>query len=582
MSREHNNPEYQRNRRLILEGNPPCTYCGKENADTVDHIIELDRGGGHELENLTPCCAQCNNNKGHRYVSARNAHRRQSRHEGMRDAGITNIPKAFFYTEKIETPTQLNSLSHDPNWRELAETNHDLPRLETMSPDAAGTWLDDIRDFAREALDVELMPWQLHVAGKIFAHKENGDLVHRNALVSTARQNGKTVLLSCVIGTWLTKIAARRGKKQNVLSTANRLDLAISLFDVLAPILEVRYGAKVTKAYGRNRVVMPDGSTWDIRAAKPSTGHGTSNDLIVADEIWDINPIVIDGGLIPSQRAKHSPLMLMVSTAGDESSRAMLRWREQGLRAIDKGEPSTFYFAEWSPPPELDPLTEVAWSWGNPALGHTLEMETIRAESENPDRSQFLRASCNLWVASDRGWLPPGLWPALQHDGPIPDGGVVGIETSIDDARYFALRVATLPDKKLVATVAFVVDSYQAMLDEVDKLAAQGCKFAISPSIDIQWPQRHEHCKVIVGYGEILKFTPAVRSLIMEKVLRHDGSQQLAEHVQRAVLVKSQGSVAVSSQRSPGPIELCRTMIWAAALATRSTMGKPALGFSSV
>jgi hypothetical protein len=304
--------------------------------------------------------------------------------------------------------------------------------------------------------------------------------------------------------------------------------------------------------------------------------------LIVADEIWDISPICIDGGLVPSQRAKHSPMMLMVSTAGDESSRAMLRWREQGLRAIDKQQPSTFYFAEWSPPPDLDPLTEAAWSWGNPALGHTLEMETIRAEAENPDRSQFLRASCNLWVASDRGWLPPGLWPSLLHDGPIPDGGVVGIETSIDDARYFALRVASLPDKKLVATVAFVVDSYQAMLDEVDKLAAQGCKFAISPSIDIQWPQRHEHCKVIVGYGEILKFTPAVRSLIMEKVLRHDGSQQLAEHVQRAVLVKSQGSVAVSSQRSPGPIELCRTMIWAAALATRSTMGKPALGFSSV
>ena len=425
------------------------------------------------------------------------------------------------------------------------------------------------------------MPWQMHVLDRLLAFDGSGDLVHRNGLVSTARQNGKTVLLATVILGWLVKVPQYRGKKQTVLSTANRLDLAVSLFDLLGPILETKYGAKIYKTFGRNRVQMPDGSTWDIRAAKPSTGHGTSNDLVIADEIWDISPIVIDGGLIPSQRAKHSPLMLMVSTAGEEGSTALLRWREQGLRAIDRAEPSRLYFAEWSPPPDLDPLTEAAWPWGNPALGHTLEMETIKAESKNPDRAQFLRASCNLWVASDRGWLPPGLWPSLKHDGPIPDGGVVAIETALDDARYLAVRVVGTGDKKLVATVAFVASSYQDMIAEVDKLVATNCKFAISPSIDIQWPQRLEHSKTVVGYGEILKFTPAVRSLILEQVLRHDGSEQLAEHVQRAVLVKSQGSVAVSSQRSPGPIELCRTMIWAAALATRSNTGKPALGFSN-
>ena len=176
----------------------------------------------------------------------------------------------------------------------------------------------------------------------------------------------------------------------------------------------------------------------------------------------------------------------------------------------------------------------------------------------------------------------PGLWPTLKHDQPIQDGGVVAIETALDDAKYFALRCVPIPDKKLVATVAFVADSYQEMIDHVDQLANQGCKFAISPSIDIQWPQRLDHAKTVVGYGEILKFTPAVRSLILEQRLLHDGSEQLAEHVQRSVLVKSQGSVAVSSQRSPGPIELCRTMIWAAALATRSNQGKPALGFSTV
>jgi hypothetical protein len=68
----------------------------------------------------------------------------------------------------------------------------------------------------------------------------------------------------------------------------------------------------------------------------------------------------------------------------------MQRWREQGLRSIDRNEPSSLYFAEWSPPPDLSPMTAQAWAYANPALGKTLTLKTIEAESENPDRASFL------------------------------------------------------------------------------------------------------------------------------------------------------------------------------------------------
>jgi hypothetical protein len=494
----------------------------------------------------------------------------------MQKNGVRNI-KEVFYEEKRLTPTQLLSLS-DGNQPELAATGHDRPRLETTVTDAAGSFGADVQGWAEQHLGLTLMPWQVHVLNGQLSYDEHGELLHRTSLVSTARQNGKTVALGSLVGWWLTEMPKIRGKKQTVLTTANRLDLAITLFDEIAPVLVDRFQATAVKAYGRNSVTMPDGSKWTVRAAKPSVGHGTSNDLIVADEIWDMSQLAIDGGLIPSMRARKSPLLSCWSTAGTEASTAFLRWREQGLRAIDRGERSSLYFAEWSPPPDLDPMNPAAWAYGNPALGHTLELSTIEAESQNPDRAQFLRASVNLWVASDRGWIPPGVWPALEHEGDIPKGGIVAIETSMDDSRYFGLRAVSLPDRRIVVTVAFVVDSFAALLLEVDRLTAEGCKFAISPSIDIQWPRHLETKKVIVGYGEILKYTPTVRNLIAEKMLLHDGSTQLAEHVQRAVAVRSQGSVAVSSQRSPGPIELCRCMIWAAALCSRpSVSGKPML-----
>ena len=305
---------------------------------------------------------------------------------------------------------------------------------------------------------------------------------------------------------------------------------------------------------------------------------------MLVDELWDIATTAIDGGLIPSMRAKHSPLLSAWSTAGTEASTAFLRWREQGLRSIDKGEATSLYMAEWSPPPDLDPNTPIAWCYGNPALGHgTIEMATIQAESENPDRAQFLRASVNLWVASDKGWISSGIWPALKHDGDIPlTNSVIAIETSMDDARYFGVRAVQLPDRKTAVKVEFVCDSFVQVMLEVDRLATDPTvKFAITPSIDIHWPIKLEERRTIVGYGEILKYTPTVRNMINEKRLVHDGSAQLAEHIQRAVAVRSQGSIALSSQRSPGPIELARCTVWAAALASRSQMtGKPIIAFS--
>jgi hypothetical protein len=69
--------------------------------------------------------------------------------------------------------------------------------------------------------------------------------------------------------------------------------------------------------------------------------------------------------------------------------------------------------------------------------------------------------------------------------------------------------------------------------------------------------------------------------MIGEKLLVHDGSRQLAEHVQRAVAVKSEGNLALSSQRSPGDISLARCMVWAAAMAAKQQDGKPMIVMAS-
>ena len=470
----------------------------------------------------------------------------------------------------------MSAVSTSQDWAELAATSHDSPRLETPWDDQHGSLAADLGGWSERFLEVTLMPWQAHALAGLTALKADGRFQHRMGLVSTARQNGKTHALATLVGYFLTQEPIRRGQPVTVLSTAHRLDVAVELFRKLAELLETQFGAKVTWAYGRNEVRMPDGSRWLVKAASPSVGHGLSVDLVVADEIWDISTDAIDQGLLPTMRARPNPLMAMWSTAGTESSTVFLRYREQGLRFIDEGRQGALYMAEWSPPPDLDPMSPGAWSYGNPALGHTLQAETIAAEAQSPDRAAFLRASVNLWVASDKAWVRPGQWPELQIDE-LPPGGVIAVESSLDESRYFGVRAVPLGDRRIGVTVAFHVDTIAQCIQAITDLAADPkTQFAVSPTIELHMPPSLERRYQVVGYGELLRYTPAVKSMIEEKLLRHTGEQMLAEHVQRAVAVRSQGSLALSSQRSPGPIELARCMVWAAALAAKPiAVGKP-------
>ena len=57
---------YQKHRKLILAGGPPCAWgCGRP-ATTADHLVPLARGGSNDIENLMPSCLPCNRSRGSR------------------------------------------------------------------------------------------------------------------------------------------------------------------------------------------------------------------------------------------------------------------------------------------------------------------------------------------------------------------------------------------------------------------------------------------------------------------------------------------------------------------------------------
>jgi hypothetical protein len=451
------------------------------------------------------------------------------------------------------------------------------PRLETVCNREGRYFADGVKVWAKDFLNVDLMAWQYHVATGLLSHDEHGDLLHRQGLVSVARQNGKSVLLAGVVGYWATVMPKLRGRPQTIITTAHRLDLAIELFNQVAPILEKEFGAILTWAVGRNEANLPDGTRWLVRAATPTSFHGLTADLVCIDELWAVSPDSVSVGLLPTMRTRKSPLLFMTSTAGDESSKEMQKWREQGLRAIDEKKTTSLYFAEYSPADNIDPMTPEAWLKANPAVGSTLTVDVIASEAEQPNRNAFLRSSVNLWTASANGWLQPGVFDKLVTADPMPKGGVLAIEQSQDEARYVGVRAAINAKGQIQLAVEFVKDTLAECWQAVDAACLdQTTRILITPAFEMSLPTKFERRASMVGNRELQRWTVGARAAILEGKIRHDGSTLLAQHCARAVAVKNQGAVTLSSLRSPGPIELARCLVFAVAMVSKpATVGKP-------
>ena len=409
------------------------------------------------------------------------------------------------------------------------------------------------------------MAWNRQAWDAVLA-TNRGKLVHRQALVSTARQNSKTTWAQGLAGWWLTDHADQLADPQTVLWLSHDLRLSERSFSFLWRILEDRVVYK-SFSFGRQRLILDNGSELAVASNTASAGHGFSVDLAIADESWRLRPECIDDGVIPSMRARPAPLLVMTSTAGDENSLLLRAWRERGLSAIETGDATSLCFLEWSMPAGADPYDQSLWGWPNPCLGSTLTADTLRAESHGP-RNTFLRASLNLWTASAESWLPAGQWDACATSNvPDPVGGIVAAEMSQGGERFYALRAWNVDGIVYVAPLV-VSETEDGFWSAVDEVFGDLEQLAITPTLQIHLPPAWNRRTTMVGIRELARNVPLVRSMIAAGQIGHGASQLLDEHVSRAVATRQAG---LSTAHSSGSIELARCLVWAAALASRPT-----------
>lgn len=242
---------------------------------------------------------------------------------------------------------------------------------------------------------------------------------YRVVWIELGRKNGKSELLAAVA---LYLLALDDEEQAEVYGCAKTKKQAAKVFDVadrmvrLSPDLAARL--KCINREDEKRVVYATtGSYYEAISADPNANLGHNPHGIIFDEVLAQADARFWEAMRTAMGARHQPMLVAATTAGDDSSgfcrglsEEMARVREDPDRA------SHVLVFQRNAPRDADPWDERVWELANPALGSFLNVSVLREEAAeakaDPARElAFRQFRLNQWVASrEVRFLDMGAW----------------------------------------------------------------------------------------------------------------------------------------------------------------------------
>lgn len=169
---------------------------------------------------------------------------------------------------------------------------------------------------SRMLIDFSKWGWQKQILSDLFQTMNGDQRMFTAAVISTPRQQGKSLILQCIglymllaggLGLNIYSIACA---KDQAALVPDRVKRAISMNPRLASVLTIT----------RDVIKCPDnGNTWTILGSDKASAPGITADVLLWDELAQLpeyqwNLVYL---LLPSQSARSEPLMIIASTVGE-------------------------------------------------------------------------------------------------------------------------------------------------------------------------------------------------------------------------------------------------------------------------
>lgn len=333
-------------------------------------------------------------------------------------------------------------LAVSPARRRKPLTGTPKPRLAPPLP--ARSRLLELEACAGD-LGLTLMEWQ-RIAGRYMtAIGPNDHWLYRRFAAIVSRQNGKTelikprVLLGFKLGRKMLHTAQDRSRPRK--STFEPL---VDYFE--SPANRLAYGVKrIRAANGQEEITCANGGSYTIAAPRSGGARGGTFDDIFIDEAREFTDYGIDAIIRPTVLARPDAQIMYFSNAGHADSVILNDLRSR------RDEDRNLAYLEWSAPPELDRTDPAAWASANPAMGTTIDLDTLAEFSATMQPEIFDTEHLCRWVRSMLELLVrPDDWRAQEFRAVgRPTRPVMGIKMDIAGSRASAVVAWPLADKRV-------------------------------------------------------------------------------------------------------------------------------------
>lgn len=319
-----------------------------------------------------------------------------------------------------------------------------VPRLHTplLKGKSRG---EEIVELA-ERIGMPLMDWQKWVVDDMMKIDAQGNFRRKTIGLLIARQNGKTHLARMRILWGLIngeRIVAMSSNRNMALDNFREVAFIIQQNEWLAEQL----AHKPRLANGQEMITFKNGGRYEIVAATRDGSRGKTADLLFIDELREVT-LEAWTAARPVTRARPNAQTLVTSNAGDAFSQVLNDLRE---RALSYPSP-TFAWYEYSAPQGCDIWDKKNWYLANPALGYTIDEDTIaEAVATNPVEATRTEVLCS-WIDSlVSPWANGTIEATTDPDLELPIGLPTIFAIDVSPSKRDGALVAgiLLPDGKI-------------------------------------------------------------------------------------------------------------------------------------
>lgn len=348
------------------------------------------------------------------------------------------------------------------------------PRWETERDRARPTYGPAVARVAA-ALGRPLLPWQAQLANVAGETLPDGRMAHPLVIALVPRRAGKTVL---TLATLIQRAAVRRDARcWYTAQTAG--DAARALRDEWLPLIDASplarsVGRRLTN--GSEHLRLPSiGGRIGVFPPGRTGLHGQDADVVVVDEAWAFSAeqgAQLDAAIGPAQATRPGRQRWIISAGGDADSTWLLHLRDVGRAAAESGDPGLAY-VEFSADPDLDDLDDpTTWARVHPAVGHTIDLDALRADRAVMDRDAFNRGYLTIFTEhTAEAVIERAAWAACADPGAAVTGRIALAYDVAVDLAWSSIAVASrAPDGRVTVELAAYLPGTGALVAEVERM----------------------------------------------------------------------------------------------------------------